>query len=117
MMVDTRYDTLPKSRPPTRRPNAPTASNNNTTNAEAATDKESQGRAALEARAVLAELIDAAASNELERLDAAISKERARHPDLQDEATVLRQYKDGNGRTALHFAAHAGQTEVGLGFA
>lgn len=75
-------------------------------------DKETQGRAALEARAVLSELIDAAASNQLERLDAAIRKESARHPDLQDEATVLRQYKDANGRTALHFAAHAGQTEV-----
>lgn len=75
-------------------------------------DKESQGKAALEARAVLSELIDAAASNQPDRLDAAVRRERSRHPDLQDEATVLRQYKDANGRTALHFAAHAGQTEV-----
>jgi len=78
-------------------------------------DKENQGRAALEARAVLSELIDAAASNQPARFDAAVARERAKQPDLQDAATVVRQYKDANGRTALHFAAHAGQTEVRVG--
>ena len=76
-------------------------------------DKASQGQAALQARAVLTELIEAAASNDTAKLDALLQQEKARHPDLGDDPAVfLRQYKDANGRTALHFACHAGQVEM-----
>ncbi len=63
---------------------------------------------------MLTNLIEAAASNDCARLDATLAQEKARHPDLGDQplAALLRQYKDANGRTALHFACHAGQHKM-----
>lgn len=76
-------------------------------------DKASQGQAALHARTFLTQLVDAAASDDAAKLDSLLQEEKDRHPDLEDDsAAILRQYKDGNGRTALHFACHAGQVEM-----